>query len=91
MGTFKTCPVYAISIFPFNKGGIKKGILLLKEGQYLFAFLFFIVCVTQFQAALQAVPLIVSFLVLFPVLLVHCQVPVRIRDWIAALVAFYLA
>jgi hypothetical protein len=63
----------------------------LEKGQNLFAFLFFIVGIAFFQAALEAVALGVPVLVLFPVLFIDGQVAVGVGDGVLAFITFYLA
>ena len=61
----------------------KVGSPILKEGQYLFAFLFFIMGITLFQAALNAIALGIALFILFPVLFINRQVAVRIGIWVS--------
>jgi hypothetical protein len=63
----------------------------LEKGQYPLAFLFFIVGVTLFEAALDAVAFGLALLVLDAALFIDGQVAVGVGDGLAAFIAFYFA
>jgi hypothetical protein len=55
-------------------------VTVLEEGQNLFAFLFFVVGIPFFQAALDAIPFGLALVILLTALFVHGQVAVGIGD-----------
>jgi hypothetical protein len=62
-------------------------LIFLEKGQYFFAFLFLIMGVALFQAALDAVAPGLALLVLDAVLFVDGQIAVGIGDGLAAFIA----
>jgi hypothetical protein len=62
-----------------------------KESQYLFPFFRFILGVTLFQAAINAVPSRFPFLVFDSVLFIDGKVPLGVEDTALTLIALYFS